>query len=83
MLDDISELDISELNENSTFVEEEKALDEEDLYPFPTVEEAPTSKRFLGMTPGQLFVISIEFFFMVLIIGAFFMIVTEKMIIPF
>ena len=75
--------DITELNESTTFVEETKSIDEEDLYPFPTADEEPTSKRFLGMTPAQLFVISIEFFLMVLILGAFFMIITEKMIIPF
>ena len=75
--------DITELNENTTFVEEAKTIDEEDLYPFPPSEDEPTTKRFLGMTPAQLFVISIEFFFMVLIFGVFFMIVTERMTIPF
>ncbi len=75
--------DTTGLNESTTFVEETKDIDEEDLYPFPIAEGAQTTKRFLGMSPAQLFVISIEFFFMILIFGAFFMIVTEKMTIPF
>lgn len=71
--------ELEDLKESKTFIDEVKEIDEEDLYPFPTSSGEATTKRFLGMTPAQLFVISIEFFFMILIFGVFFMVVTEKM----
>jgi hypothetical protein len=37
---------------------------------------------FLGMTPGQRFILSLMFFFMVAIIGAFFLLVTGVIAIP-
>ena len=37
---------------------------------------------FLGMTPGQRFILSLMFFFMVLIVGAFFLLVTGVIAIP-
>lgn len=37
---------------------------------------------FLGMTPGQRFVIALLFFFMVVIIGAFCLLVTNSIAIP-
>ncbi len=37
---------------------------------------------FLGMTPGQRFIIAFMFFLMVLVIGAFFLLVTGAISIP-
>lgn len=37
---------------------------------------------FMGMTPGQRFILSLMFFFMVVIIGAFFLLVTGVIAIP-
>lgn len=37
---------------------------------------------FLGMTPGQRFVVSLMFFFMVLIIGAFCLLITGAIALP-
>lgn len=65
-------------------------LREEDANSFLNeVEEAPklvledeTETGFLGMTPFQRFVIAVMFFFMVLIIGAFCLLITGSIGIP-
>ncbi len=75
--------ELKELKEKTTFIDEINEFDEEDLYPFPTTEVKKNPKRFLGMSPGQLFVVSIEFFLMILIFGLFFLIVTNKIVLPF
>lgn len=46
------------------------------------VQEDDDETGFLGMTPLQRFVISVMFFFMVLIIGAFFLLFTGSIAIP-
>lgn len=47
-----------------------------------TVRRQPET-GFMGMTPFQRFVISVLFFFMVLITGAFFLLITGSIALPF
>ena len=77
--------DFSNLDDATTFLDE---LEEEDFLgdaasaaPKRARRRAKPRKLF-GMTPVQVFVIAIEIFAMVCILGFFFMIVTEKMVLP-
>ncbi len=73
MLDDF--LREEDKNDTSSFLDE---LDEK-----PNLELSPEPETgFLGMTPAQRFVISFMFFLMVVIIGAFFLLVTRVIAIP-
>jgi len=49
----------------------------------PEFNQTAASGRFLGMTPGQRFVISLLFFFAVCLIGAMFLTVTGKFFLAF
>jgi hypothetical protein len=50
----------------------------------PVFEEAPpVQKPFLGMKPWQRFVIALMLLFMVIVLGAFCLLVTEKVVLPF
>ena len=76
--------DFSNLDDAAAFLDE---LEEEDI--LGAAPAAPKRarrrakpKKLFGMTPVQLFVIAIEVFAMVCILGFFFMIVTEKMVLP-
>jgi len=61
--------------ESSSFLDE---VEEE-----PKLELSPEPETgFMGMTPIQRFIISLMFFLMVVIIGAFFLLVTEVIAIP-
>ena len=77
--------DFSNLDDAAAFLDE---LEEEDILggsPSPAPKRArrrAKPKKLFGMTPVQLFVIAIEVFAMVCILGFFFMIVTEKMVLP-
>ena len=73
-----------DLGDSSAFLDEleaEDAAEPEELPPPPPVRKrrSSTPQRIFGMTPIQLFVISVEVFFMICILGAFLMMVTEKM----
>ena len=75
MLDDF----LREDKEPSGFLDEI----EEKEQPAPMLElPAEPETGFLGMTAGQRFIISIMFFFMVLIMGAFCLLVTGAIAIP-
>lgn len=71
MLDDFLKED-----EVQTFLDEVEEEAKLELTP----DEEP---GFLGMTPGQRFVISLMFFLMVLLIGAFALLITGAIAIPF
>lgn len=50
----------------------------------PVFEEPPVVKKpFLGMKPWQRFVIALMLLFMVIMLGAFCLLVTEKVVLPF
>ncbi len=53
--------------------------------PPPSFEEGPLERRrlFLGMTPAQRFVIALMFLLIICLIGAFALLVTEKIVLPF
>ncbi len=71
MLDDF----LREEDDTSSFLDE--------LEETPTIELSPEPETgFLGMTPAQRFIISLLFFLMVVIIGAFFLLVTGVIAIP-
>jgi hypothetical protein len=61
--------------DTSTFLDEIEETNQLELSPEPET-------GFLGMTPGQRFILSLMFFFMVAIIGAFFLLVTGVIAIP-
>jgi hypothetical protein len=76
--------DFSNLDDAAAFLDE---LEEEDI--MGSAPAAPKKarrkarpKKLFGMTPAQIFVIAVEIFAMVCILGFFFMIVTEKMVLP-
>lgn len=72
MLDDFLKED---KDESGSFLDE---IEEE-----PKMELSPEPETgFLGMTPIQRFIISLMFFLMVVIIGAFFLLVTGVIAIP-
>lgn len=59
----------------SSFDEEENKVYEE-----PAIE---THRYFLGMRPVQRFVIALMLLFLVCLLGTFFLLVTEKIVLPF
>lgn len=73
MLDDF--LREEEGNETSSFLDELEETSKMELSQEPET-------GFLGMTPIQRFIISFMFFLMVVIIGAFFLLVTGVIAIP-
>jgi hypothetical protein len=62
-------------------------LDEEEEEENITAEEEKSrripQKRFLGMTPAQRFVIAVMLLMMMCILGAFFLLLTERIALPF
>ncbi|MFC1936796.1 hypothetical protein ACFLYP_03925 [Chloroflexota bacterium] len=71
--------DLQGMTDTSAFLDELE--DEEKPKPSPK-RRSRRSMRILGMTPIQMFVISIELFLMVCILGFFFLIITDKMVLP-
>lgn len=68
--------DLDDLGDTNSFLDD---IDEDDAPSSPKpIFSIPG--RVLGMSPVQLFVISVELFFMICIIGFFFMMVTGKMV---
>jgi hypothetical protein len=63
---------------NQSELDEEEELDDSLPPPLP-----PRSKRFLGMTPPQRFVISIILLMMTCILSVMCLLVTEKIVPPF
>lgn len=61
----------------SPFIEE----DLEEMYTEDRAEHQP-AQRFLGMTPGQRFVISLMLLMMACLLGAMFLLVTGKVVPP-
>lgn len=61
--------------------ETNNSLDEPEGTPSLELSGEPET-GFLGMTSGQRFILSLMFFFMVIIIGAFFLLVTGVIAIP-
>jgi hypothetical protein len=59
----------------------------QDEQPSPPTESAPRPRRksgtFLGMTAAQRFVIALILFMMVCVMGAFCLLITEKVVLPF
>jgi hypothetical protein len=79
--------DFLDAGDSSSFLDE---LEEEDKSPPPSRKKSrkksrgtSSSKGFLGMTPIQTFIISAMFFFIVCLVGFFFMIFTGKMVVSF
>jgi hypothetical protein len=78
--------DYLDAGDSSVFLDE---LEAEDKSPPPSqrgsgqTRRASTSQGFMGMTPIQTFIISAMFFFIVCLIGFFFMMVTGKMVFSF
>ncbi len=74
--------DFQDVSDSSVFLDE---LEAEDRRPPPSPKRSrgSTSQGFLGMTPIQTFIISAMFFFIVCLIGFFFMMVTGKMVVTF
>lgn len=60
-------------------------LDEEEEEVLAKEEKSPriSQRRFLGMTPAQRFVIAAMLLIMTCIIGAFFLLLTESIVLPF
>lgn len=56
--------------------------EDEDVYAY-TEASVPASAQFLGMTPVQRFVIAAMLLLMVCILGSFFLLVSEKIYLPF
>jgi hypothetical protein len=56
--------------------------EEEDVYAYKET-SVPASAQFLGMTPVQRFVIAAMVLLMVCILGSFFLLVSEKIYLPF
>ena len=73
MLDDLRN------SATSSYLEEEE-LQQEDLY---ADKPAPKEKLFLGMTAPQRFVIVLMMLMMTCVLGAFFLVATEKIVLPF
>jgi hypothetical protein len=74
--------DFEEIGSTAAFLDE---LDEEEQTPSKQRKRSKRKtggKGFLGMSPIQWFVISLELFLIVAIMGSFFMILTGKMVLP-
>jgi hypothetical protein len=74
--------DYQDVSDSSVFLDE---LEAEDRSPPPSQQKskAATTRGFMGMTPIQTFILSAMFFFIVCLIGFFFMMVTGKMVVTF
>jgi hypothetical protein len=73
---------LDDLRNSSTFIDEEEELQDQE----ESVRRYPTRRRkepFLGMTAPQRFVVSLLLFMMVCVVGAFALMLTEKMVMPF
>jgi len=70
--------DLRQQTDDGFYSEEE----EEESYAFEEV-SSPASAQFLGMTPPQRFVIATMLLLMVCVLGLFFLLVTEKIYLPF
>ena len=68
--------DLRQQNDDNFFSDVEEGYEYEEV-------SAPTSAQFLGMTPPQRFVIASMLLLMVCILGSFFLLVTEKIYLPF
>ena len=77
--------DFEEIGSTAAFLDE---LEEEEQTPVRRHKRgkgktnSSIGKKFIGMSPIQWFVISLELFLMVAIMGMFFMILTGKMVLP-
>ena len=71
---------LDDLRNSATSSYEEEELQHEDLY---SEQSAPKEKLFLGMTAPQRFVIVLMMLMMTCVLGAFFLVATEKIILPF
>jgi hypothetical protein len=70
--------DLREQTDDSFYSEDE----DDDSYLYEDV-STPASEQFLGMTPPQRFVIAAMLMLMVCVLGTFFLLVTEKIYLPF
>ena len=68
--------DLRQQNDDNFFSDVEEGYEYEEV-------SAPASAQFLGMTPPQRFVIASMLLLMVCILGSFFLLVTEKIYLPF
>ena len=57
--------------------------EDDEAIPFVDAEEEDSERGFLGMTPVQRFILSVMIFLMVVILGAFCLILTGKVVLPF
>jgi len=64
----------AQANASSFDEEEQKAYEESAV---------ETHRHFLGMSPVQRFVIALMLLFLVCLLGSFFLLVTEKIVLPF
>ena len=73
---------LDDLRNSSTFMDEEEESQEQE----ESVRRRPLHRRkepFLGMTAPQRFVVSLLLFMMVCVVGAFGLMLTEKIVVPF
>ena len=49
----------------------------------PPPSRRPPARPFLGMTPVQRFILALMLFFMTCLVGSFFLLATEKIVLPF
>lgn len=82
MLEDFEEFDSTAAFPDEVDLEETDAEFGSEEEPSRSLSKRNPAKRFMGMTPGQWFVISFELFLMVGIMGLFFMIITGRMALP-
>jgi len=63
---------------------EDSNFEEQEAQPAPYVVEPPAPRQyFLGMTPAQRFIISVELLFTVCLVGALILLVLERIVPPF
>ncbi|MEE4195177.1 MAG: hypothetical protein V2J07_08265 [Anaerolineae bacterium] len=74
---------IDEVLQSYDNVETYGIYEDDDAVPFDDGEEEDSERGFLGMTPIQRFILSVMIFLMVTILGAFCLILTGKVVIPF
>jgi len=74
MLDDLRE----QASESDFFMGDENDFEYSDVKI-----SRPTVRHFLGMTPLQRFVIAVMVLLMVCVLGSFFLLVTERIYLPF
>lgn len=73
MLDDLRN------SATSSYLEEEESIQED----IRSGKDSPKEKLFLGMTAPQRFIIVLMMLMMTCVLGAFFLIATEKIVLPF